>query len=130
MRIIHLAPGDPTEFFELGNRATQGGFFKFLVGLNEHFSQSPATMRPTFPLTFSMDADVLEQQLAQLFSQCCIGFTKKSFAASALKPTRNGPVFPTYHTQATLDATLLAATHGGGSGRIIWTMKNEYGRET
>src|SRR3546814_18867574 len=89
MRIIHLAPGDPTEFFELGNRATQGGFFKFLVGLNKHFSQSPATMRPTFPLTFSMDADVLEQQLAQLLSQCCIGFTIKSFAARALKPNRN-----------------------------------------
>src|SRR3546814_17090372 len=82
-------------------------------------------MRPTFPLTFSMDADVLEQQLAQLFSQCCIGFTKKSFAASALKPNRNGLVFPTYPIQATLDATLLDAHHGGGSGLGLWKMQND-----
>src|SRR3546814_9572985 len=81
-------------------------------------------MRPTFPLTFSMDADVLEQQLAQLFSQCCIGFTKKSFAASALKPNRNGLVFPTYHIQATLYATLLDDNHGGGSGLGLWKMKH------
>gem|GEM_PF-6307164 len=112
MRVVHLTPSDATKILELSNRATQRAFFKLFVRLNKHFSQSPTTMGSTFPLALSMNSDLLEQQLAQLFSQRRVGFTKKSFTTSALKPDRNRLVFPAYDIQTSLNATLLDDDHG------------------
>ncbi|SFM03737.1 hypothetical protein SAMN03159307_05530 [Pseudomonas sp. NFACC46-3] len=81
-------------------------------------------MRPTFPFSLAMNANVLEQKLAQLFSQCCIGFTKKSFATRALKPDRNRLILPTNDIQAPLYAALFDDDHGRRSGLCFGKLEN------